>query len=319
MSQGVEIASLGLGIGLVFGLLCYLVTNLSPGGMITPGWLALVIVGTPERMLTIAVVTASTWAITLGVRKVMILYGKRLFASVVMIGIFVQMTLLIVLGDAFPGLTSEETLGFIVPGLIAYQLVRQPTGATLLAVGGVTSLAYGIMVSAVLLGFVPETRTGLTRDLAAGPLDIGAWQVLVVAGLAAAFLGGLTLSLRRVRRLAAPPPGLVIAETSTPIAPPPVTMRSDRLEAFLRNVTDPGLAQRLAADLAESDVPDVYLFRRAYLKVRELSPDLDPESAAIALVRDGGLTLAESAVVTGADAITLRRRFETDMDRRGPR
>ena len=35
-----EVATLGLAIGLLFSLVCYLTTNLSPGGMITPGWVA---------------------------------------------------------------------------------------------------------------------------------------------------------------------------------------------------------------------------------------------------------------------------------------
>lgn len=34
-----EIAAIGIALGLMFSLVCYLTTNLSPGGMITPaGW-----------------------------------------------------------------------------------------------------------------------------------------------------------------------------------------------------------------------------------------------------------------------------------------
>ena len=36
-----QVATIALAIGLLFALACYLTTNLSPGGMITPGWLAL--------------------------------------------------------------------------------------------------------------------------------------------------------------------------------------------------------------------------------------------------------------------------------------
>lgn len=31
-----EIAAIGIALGLMFSLVCYLTTNLSPGGMITP-------------------------------------------------------------------------------------------------------------------------------------------------------------------------------------------------------------------------------------------------------------------------------------------
>jgi hypothetical protein len=49
----------------------------------------------------------------------------------------------------------HETLGFIIPGLIAYQLVRQPALATLAATGTVTLTSYGVLASGLLLGLVP--------------------------------------------------------------------------------------------------------------------------------------------------------------------
>lgn len=150
-----EVAVLGISLGLLFSLVCYLVTNLSPGGMITPGWLALTLVEDPKRVLLIVAVILLTWAGTLGLRKVIILYGKRLFATVVMLGVFLQMTLFLVFLDVFPLLFSHETLGFIVPGLVAYQLVRQPVVATLTATSVVTAAAYGVMLTGVLLRFVP--------------------------------------------------------------------------------------------------------------------------------------------------------------------
>ena len=150
-----EVAVLGISLGLLFSLICYLVTNLSPGGMITPGWLALTLVEDPLRMLLIVGVIGLTYVGTLGLRKVIILYGKRLFATVVMLGVFLQMTLFLIFLDVFPLLFSHETLGFIVPGLVAYQLVRQPVVATLTATAIVTAAAYGVMLTGVLLRFLP--------------------------------------------------------------------------------------------------------------------------------------------------------------------
>jgi uncharacterized membrane protein YjjB (DUF3815 family) len=51
---------------------------------------------------------------------------------------------------------SNQTLGFIVPGLIAYQLVRQPKGATVLATGSVTLMAYVVLTAGILLGALPS-------------------------------------------------------------------------------------------------------------------------------------------------------------------
>jgi hypothetical protein len=49
------------------------------------------------------------------------------------------MTLSLFILKEFPLLFSHQTLGFIVPGLIAYQLVRQPLLATVTATVAVTA------------------------------------------------------------------------------------------------------------------------------------------------------------------------------------
>jgi hypothetical protein len=56
-----EVATLGLAIGLLFSLICYLTTNLSPGGMITPGWVALTLVEDYRRAALVVLMTALTF------------------------------------------------------------------------------------------------------------------------------------------------------------------------------------------------------------------------------------------------------------------
>jgi gamma-polyglutamate biosynthesis protein CapC len=151
-----EIAAVGIALGLLFSLVCYLTTNLSPGGMITPGWLALTLVEDLQRAAMVLGVTVLTYLGTLLMQKYVILYGKRLFAAVVLLGVTLQATVMIVLSIEFPLMYANQTLGFIVPGLIAYQLVRQPKGPTLLATGSVTLMAYVILTAGILLGFMPS-------------------------------------------------------------------------------------------------------------------------------------------------------------------
>jgi poly-gamma-glutamate biosynthesis protein PgsC/CapC len=151
-----ETATLALAIGLVFSLLCYLTTNLSPGGMITPGWLALTLVEDYRRAGLIVAVTVVTWGLTLLLRKVVILYGKRLFAAVVLIGVVLQTTLFLLVQQEVPLLFTHQTLGFVVPGLIAYQLIRQPIRATAAATGIVVGATYVTMISGILTGLVPS-------------------------------------------------------------------------------------------------------------------------------------------------------------------
>ncbi|MEU5050407.1 poly-gamma-glutamate biosynthesis protein PgsC/CapC [Streptomyces sp. NPDC021096] len=150
-----EIAAIGIALGLLFSLVCYLTTNLSPGGMITPGWLALTLVEDLQRAAMVVGITVLTYLGTLLLQRHVILYGKRLFAAVVLTGVVLQATLHLILQQQFPLMYANQTLGFIVPGLIAYQLVRQPRGATLLATGTVSLANYVVLTAGILLGFMP--------------------------------------------------------------------------------------------------------------------------------------------------------------------
>lgn len=152
-----EVMVLALSIGLVLSLVCYLVTNLSPGGMITPAWVAVLLVTDATRAAIVAVVVAVTYLVIRVLQRVVILYGKRLFATVVLVAVFLQVTVSLVLVDRYPTLIATTTLGFIVPGLIVYQLIRQPVVPTLVTMGAVAGLTYTILLSGVLLRFIPAS------------------------------------------------------------------------------------------------------------------------------------------------------------------
>ncbi|RSM83186.1 capsule biosynthesis protein capC [Kibdelosporangium aridum] len=150
-----EVATIGLAIGLLMALICVLITNLSPGGMISPGWLALTLVEDYRRAAIIALMTALTYGGTKVMRRFAILYGKRLFAAIVLLAVLLQSSLFLVIQHDYPLLFAHQTLGFVVPGLIAYQLVRQPPVATLLVTSAVSLATCGVLVSGVLVGLVP--------------------------------------------------------------------------------------------------------------------------------------------------------------------
>lgn len=150
-----EVATIALAIGLLFALTCYLTTNLSPGGMITPGWIALTLAEDPRKMIVIVAVTALAYAGTLILQRAVILYGKRLFAAVTMLSVTLSIGLFLVVQQDYPLLFAHQTLGFIIPGLIAYQLVRQPARATLLSASAVSLASYGVLAGGLLLGLVP--------------------------------------------------------------------------------------------------------------------------------------------------------------------
>lgn len=149
------VATIGLALGLILSLVCYLVSNLSPGGMITPGWLALTFAEDYRQALLVLAVTVATFGLTVLLQRFVILYGKRLFAAVVLIGVLLQTTLFLIIQQRVPLLFTHETLGFVAPGLIAYQLTRQRILNTVVATGVVTGASYALLVSGVLVNIVP--------------------------------------------------------------------------------------------------------------------------------------------------------------------
>jgi gamma-polyglutamate biosynthesis protein CapC len=149
-----QAATVALAIGLLFALVCYLATNLSPGGMITPGWLALTLVEDAGKVAVIAAVTVVTYLGIRGLQRVVILYGKRLFAAVMMLSVLLSTGLFLLVQRDYPLLFAHETLGFVIPGLVAYQLVRQPPLATVLATSAVSLASYGVLASGLVLGAV---------------------------------------------------------------------------------------------------------------------------------------------------------------------
>jgi hypothetical protein len=105
----------------------------------------------------VVLTTVLTYLATLGLSKIVILYGKRQFAAVVLLGVLLQTTVFLLIQGNYPLLYVHETLGFVVPGLIAYQLVRQPPAVTVLATGSVTLASYGVLASGVLVGLIPTS------------------------------------------------------------------------------------------------------------------------------------------------------------------
>ncbi|MGW4562084.1 poly-gamma-glutamate biosynthesis protein PgsC/CapC [Streptomyces sp. NPDC004561] len=150
-----QTAALGIALGLVFSLVCYLTTNLSPGGMITPGWIALTLITDVQMAALMVGVAALSFFMTKLLQRTVILYGKRLFAAVVLSAVLMQTTVMLALNHEFPLLYTSQTLGFIVPGLVSYQMVRQPLAPTLISTTAVTLATYVVLVAGLLLGALP--------------------------------------------------------------------------------------------------------------------------------------------------------------------
>lgn len=122
-----ELLAISVGIGLVVGLLYTELFGIAPAGLIVPGYLALYL--TEPRML---VATLTVALVTFGVVRLLssflLLHGRRRTALMILIGYALGM-----LVDEWAGSSglSLDTIGLIIPGLIAVWMDRQTTAQTL--------------------------------------------------------------------------------------------------------------------------------------------------------------------------------------------
>lgn len=124
-------------IGLVAGFICYELFDVSPGGIVSPGYLALFI-GEPLRLGTTVLIALIVWILIEVLSKHLILYGKRKFLLALLTGFLLKMLSEQVIMPGFELQTGLMSIGYIIPGLIASEMSRQKPVPTLLALGIVT-------------------------------------------------------------------------------------------------------------------------------------------------------------------------------------
>lgn len=128
-------------ISLLVGLVAYLLTNCSPLGFVVPGSLVVSALEGPASILAIAGVAVLTWlTITIIDKRFAIIYGKRLFALTLGTSTILGTAAFLALHRSEPALFPGDALGFMVPGLIVYQLKRQKFGKSLAVTAVVTAI-----------------------------------------------------------------------------------------------------------------------------------------------------------------------------------
>ena len=127
-----ELTFLGLVVSLVFTGM----TGLYPGGVIVPGYLVLFF-DQPARIagtLAVALLTYLCYRIVSGY---LILFGRRRFVFMILLGGFWTFLYLRILPSFFPLSAEFRVIGWIIPGLIANHFERQGvivTSASLITV-----------------------------------------------------------------------------------------------------------------------------------------------------------------------------------------
>jgi poly-gamma-glutamate biosynthesis protein PgsC/CapC len=148
-----QAAVLSLAIGIICAVVFYLRTRLSPGGLLTPGWLAAAAIWQPRAALVVLAASVLTYLGILIARRYMILYGDRLLAASMLLGIVLVVTWYLATGHGagLQPLYSFAALGLIVPGWSTYQLTRQPVLPTLITTALATAVTGAVLGAVVVI------------------------------------------------------------------------------------------------------------------------------------------------------------------------
>lgn len=124
-------------LGLIIGFLFYELTGISPGGVIAPAYLALFIYD-PGKIAITLVLSMVVYALIKYLSSVTILYGRRKFLIAILLSFAIKLLVENLIQPMDIMKLDLQSIGYIIPGLIANEMSRQKVIPTLLATGIVT-------------------------------------------------------------------------------------------------------------------------------------------------------------------------------------
>lgn len=126
-------------LGVVLGILFTELTDVSPGGLIVPGYIALFL-DRPEKIALSLVIAVLTVAVLRLAGRFLILFGRRRFALFLLAGFAIRVVAEFLLPMVNPAFGGLEAIGWLIPGIIASDMDKQGIPRTLLATGAVAAL-----------------------------------------------------------------------------------------------------------------------------------------------------------------------------------
>ena len=131
-------------VGLVLALLWAEITDISPGGIIVPGYFALYL-DRPLRAAATLAVALLTLAIYRFLARHLILFGRRRFVLMVLVGAVLSQAWLLVLPRVSAAPVELRVIGWIIPGILASSLARQKVLPTLASLAAVATLTFAVV------------------------------------------------------------------------------------------------------------------------------------------------------------------------------
>ena len=136
-------------VGMLLALLFAELTDIYPGGIIVPAYLALYLSSPSMVAVTLGVAGLSLGTYRLLSRR-LILFGRRRFVLIILLGIVWGQLASLILPLVAPE-SQMRVIGWIIPGLLANNLERQKFLPTLSGLAAVSILTYFVVRLAAAL------------------------------------------------------------------------------------------------------------------------------------------------------------------------
>lgn len=134
-----------IGLGIIISFLYTELVGLYTGGVIVPGYLAF-FWNQPSRLIATLLIAFLSYLIVTFLSNFMIIYSRRRFLLVVIIGYLLGWIYRLFFVSFLPFDQDLRVIGYIIPGLIANDMLKQGVLKTIVSLGTVT-----IIVRLILL------------------------------------------------------------------------------------------------------------------------------------------------------------------------
>ena len=137
-----------MALSVILGFLSSEFLGIATGGLVSAGYLAF-FMGSPARVVSTLAVSVVIYLVTLLLQKWIIIYGRRRFMVVVLLSVIFTWLVEQITHTGAIG-TDIRMVGFIIPGLIANDMLRQGVVKTLAGVTVVAVLIKLVMLTGIL-------------------------------------------------------------------------------------------------------------------------------------------------------------------------
>lgn len=181
-------------LGVIVSTLIYERMQLTTGGAIVPGYLALFVLAPLSIVVTLATAYLTYRIVNGPIAARFIIYGRRKFELEIIVGLAIVSLLygLAQLQLGFPPIvTAVYGIGFVIPGLVAHDMFRQGPARTIVVLVGALAVVAAIIFVLVTLGEIAPVVNAPSAPI--GPAVRGFSDEFLLPAVVVSVIAGLVL------------------------------------------------------------------------------------------------------------------------------